>query len=140
MKRRIETRHLNRCGPSFTRCFDPGDVVGLMQGSKRDELLEPIDHLAGNDHRRVVMDAAMNDTVADRVYARAGKCFVLPREDSPQSFLMESRAIRLRPDVVVKRRARVISHSYPPLFSRHLREAQGERRAPRHPQPRTKRI
>src|SRR4051794_1522974 len=65
MKGGIEAGYLRQLWPRPGEDTDRRQVVRLMQGSKRRELLELVDHGRGGYHRLGELQAAMHDAVAD---------------------------------------------------------------------------
>src|SRR5262245_45771878 len=66
MKCRVEAGNLKHMRLVLHYCLDGCQIVRLMYGCKGNEALEPFDDVAGDDGRRTVVRAAMDDAMPNR--------------------------------------------------------------------------
>ena len=65
VKGRVEAGDLRQCGKSGKQSADWRQIMRLMQGRERSEMLQTRDHAMIDQHGPVVIGTAMHDAMAD---------------------------------------------------------------------------
>jgi hypothetical protein len=124
----VETGNLWHVRPSLARRFDAGDVVQLVQRRKGNERLKLSDDVVSDDHRRVVMNAAMHDAVTGGNHVGVREGAAPPGEYAAKRVGMERSPRHLRPGIGKRHRAETVAHIHSTLLPNHFGKADGERR------------
>src|SRR5829696_5780788 len=88
VKRRIEARDLWELGKSLSENSDRRQVVGLMKGSQRYELLELFQDMLVDQHGRRERNTAVDDPVANRLKAIVTPVLTDPASQMSEGLLM----------------------------------------------------
>ena len=126
MESGIETCDLWHVRPSLAGRFDAGDVVQLVQWRKGNERFKLSDDVVSDDHRRVVMNAAMHDAVTGGNHVGVGEGAAPPGENATKRVGMERSPLHLRPGIGKRHRAETVAHIHSTLLPDHFGKADGE--------------